>query len=197
MIHFITPLYRVNNLKIVYSTIINQVDDFNWHLIEGSKRVGEEMIDFILSDNRVKHYKIDTDYIYGHEQRNYFITDIKCDDGDWCYFLDDDNVLTQDLIDVVNDEDNNECDVVLLSQKKGLTEQTRLYGYEGHLKLGMSDIGSFAIKYGTIKNTYIRHQDLRNADGHYAEQIAAIPNINIKYYPDKFTRYNSLSLEIT
>jgi hypothetical protein len=35
MIHFITPLYRYNNIKIIYSTIKNQVDDFNWHLIEG------------------------------------------------------------------------------------------------------------------------------------------------------------------
>lgn len=196
MIHFITPLYRVNNLKIVYSTIVNQIEDFKWHLIEGSNRIGEESFEFILKDDRVKHYKINTDFIYGHEQRNYFITDIECNDNDWCYFLDDDNVVTQDLIDVLTIESSNNCDVVLLSQKQGLTEKIRLYGYEGHLKLGMVDIGSFAIKYKVIKNTIIHHEVLRNADGHYAEQIASIPNLQIKYYPEKFTRYNSLSLEI-
>lgn len=197
MIHFITPLYRINNIKIIYSTIVNLTKDFKWHLIEGSKTIGEESICDILSDERVFHYKIDTNFIYGHEQRNYFITKIEGNDKDWCYFLDDDNVLTQDLIDVVNLESENKCDVILLSQKKGLTEQIRLYGYEGHLKLGSSDIGSFVMRYGTIKKTYIHNQDQRNSDGHYAEQIALLPDVRIKYYPNKFTRYNSLSLEIT
>lgn len=196
MIHFITPLYRVNNLKIIYSTIINQVENFKWHLIEGSNRIGEESFDNILSDSRVIHYKIKTDFTYGHEQRNYFITNIKCDDNDWCYFLDDDNIITQDLIDVLTVEYNTDCDVVLLSQKQGLTEKIRLYGYNGHLKLGMVDIGSFSMKYRIIKNTIINHESLRNADGHYAEQISLRPNLKIKYYPEKFTRYNSLSLEI-
>ena len=48
MIHFITPLYRYNNIKIVYSTIKNQLDDFNWYLIEGSEKIGEESIDSVL-----------------------------------------------------------------------------------------------------------------------------------------------------
>jgi hypothetical protein len=195
MIHLITPLYRYNNIKIIYSTIINQISDFKWHLIEGDNHIGEESLDFLEHDDRVNRCKIKTYHQWGHEQRNYFITDIAGNDNDWCYFLDDDNVLTHDLVETIKEFE--EYDIILLSQKKGLTEQTRLYGFEGHLKLGLSDIGSFVIKYGAIKNTLIPGIDQRNSDGHYAEQISQIDNIKIKYCPDKYTRYNSLSLEIS
>jgi hypothetical protein len=196
MIHFITPLYRYNNIKITYSTIINQTSDFIWHLIEGSNKIGEDSLDFLKNDHRVSRYKIDTNYIYGHEQRNYFITNINGNNDDWCYFLDDDNVITQDLIDVANEFKDSNYDVILLSQKQGLTEKQRLYGYKGNFKLGNCDIGSFLIRYSAIKKTLIPSVSERNSDGHYAEQIASLPNINILYKPEKFTRYNSLSLEI-
>jgi hypothetical protein len=196
MIHFITPLYRYNNIKIVYSTIKHQIHDFKWHLIEGDNRVGEDSLDFLKNDERVLFYKIKTNFIYGHEQRNYFITDIKGNNDDWCYFLDDDNIVTKDLVDVSTEEENKKYDVVLFSQKQGLTEKQRLYGEEGHMKLGYCDIGSFIIKYSTIKKTLMYYVDQRNADGHYAEQIMRLPELKIIYKPDKFVRYNSLSLEI-
>jgi hypothetical protein len=190
-------MYRINNLRIVYWSITNLTNNFTWHLIEGSNRIGEESIDLILSDDRVKHYKIDTNYYWGHEQRNYFINNIKGNDNDWCFFLDDDNTLTQDLIETTMFENDNDCDVILLSQKKGLTEKIRLWGYEGHLKLGMSDIASFVIRYKAIKRTKIPYESERNADGHYAEQLTSFSDFKIKYYPEKFTRYNTLSQEIT
>lgn len=198
MIHFITPLYRHNNIKIVYSTIKHQVEDFNWHLIEGSNKVGEESLDFLKTDNRVKFYKIETNYPWGHEQRNYFIKDIKCEDQDWCYFLDDDNVVTWDLIRTYNEEKSNNTDLVLFSQKAGLTEKNRLWAYsENDLKLGRCDIGSFLIKYSLIKNTFIYNYQYRNGDGHYGEDLIRLKNsYNYKYYSDRYVRYNSLSLEI-
>jgi hypothetical protein len=194
LVHFITPLHKKNNVRIVYSSIIHLVQDFNWHLIEGTNTIGEESLDCLNIDSRVHHYKMDTNFIYGHEQRNYFIKNIKCDDNDWCFFLDDDTVITQDFIETIELEKNNPVDVILFSQKKGLTELTRLYGYEGRLTLGNCDIGSFAIRYGILKDTIIPYESERNADGHYAEQIGRIPNIKIKYFPEKFTRYNALSL---
>lgn len=197
MIHFITPLYRYNNIKIVYSTIKNQVEDFNWHLIEGSNKIGDDSLEFLILDNRVKFYKIPTKYIWGHEQRNYFISSIKCEDTDWCYFLDDDNVITWDLIKTYNEEKNSDVDLVLFSQKQGLTEKDRLWGYEDRLKLGSCDIGSFIIRYRLIKKTNIPYIEQRNADGHYAEQINQYrKNLNFKFYSDRYVRYNALSLEI-
>jgi hypothetical protein len=48
-----------------------------------------------------------------------------------------------------------------------------------------------------IKKTHINHVGLRNADGHYALDIRKFKDEHIfKYCPDKFVRYNSLSLEI-
>ena len=198
MIHFITPLYRYNNIEIIYSTIKHQVDDFNWHLIEGKNTIGENNFDFLKDDERVKFYKIDTLHPWGHEQRNYFITDIKCNDTDWCYFLDDDNIITWDLISTYNEEKNSETDFVLFSQKSGLTEKIRLYGdNENRLGLGLCDIASFIIRYRLIKKTYIHNIGFRNADGHYAISLKNFKNEhNFKYYPNKFVRYNSLSLDI-
>lgn len=198
MIHFITPLYRYNNIKIIYSTIKNQIDDFNWHLIEGSNKIGEESLDFIKSDKRVKFYKIETHHVWGHEQRNYFISNIKSEDNDWCYFLDDDNIITWDLIKTYNEEKNTDVDFVLFSQKAGLTEKIRLYGDGEHrLDLGLCDIASFMMRYRMLKKTYIHDVVNRNADGHYALDIKKLKNEHIfKYCPDKFVRYNSLSLEI-
>ena len=156
----------------------------------------EESLNFLLKDTRVFHHKIDTTQIWGHEQRNFFIKNIKCEDNEWCYFLDDDNVVTPDLISEAMNEYNSNYDIILFSQKQGLTDKIRLYGSQGHLKLGMCDIGSFLIRYDKLKNTFIYSEDQRNADGHYCEQIASLQNINIKYCVDKYVRYNSLSLEI-
>ena len=198
MIHFVTPLYRYNNLKVIYSTIKHQVDDFNWHLIEGSNTIGEDDFNFLKEDDRVKFYKIDTSHIWGHEQRNYFISDIPVDDNDWCYFLDDDNVVTWDLISTYNEEINSDVDLVLFSQKAGLTEKIRLYGDGEHrLDLGLFDIASCMMRYCLMKKTYIHNVSYRNADGHYALDIKKLKDEHIfKYCPDKFVRYNSLSLEI-
>ena len=198
MIHFITPLYRYNNIKIIYSTIKHQIDDFNWHLIEGNNTIGEDNFSFLKEDKRVKFYKIYTSHIWGHEQRNYFITDIHVDDNDWCYFLDDDNVVTWDLISTYNEEINSNIDLVLFSQKAGLTEKIRLYGDGEHrFDLGLFDIAYCMIRYRMLKKTYIRDVNYRNADGHYALDIRKLKNEHtFRYCPDKFVRYNSLSLEI-
>jgi len=197
MIHFITPLYRYNNLRVIYSTIKHQVDDFNWHLIEGSNTIGEDDFSFLKEDKRVKFYKINTSHIWGHEQRNYFIQNIKCDDNDWCYFLDDDNVVTWDLVKTYNEEKETDTNLVLFTQKKGLTENIRLYSSPQHLSLGNCDIGSFMIRYNLIKKTFIYPMNERNADGHYAEQLKTFQEeYKFKYYEDRFVRYNSLSLEI-
>jgi hypothetical protein len=198
MIHFITPLYRYNNLKIIYSTIKHQLDDFNWHLIEGTNKIGDDDISFLKDDERVKFYKIDTSQIWGHEQRNYFITDIEANDNDWCYFLDDDNIITPDLVSEYNQEKISIVDFILFSQKCGLTEKIRLYGDgEDRLNLALCDIASFMIRYRMIKKTYIHNISYRNADGHYALGLRQLKDEHIfKYCPEKFVRYNSLSLEI-
>jgi hypothetical protein len=197
LIHFITPLHKKNNIRFLYQNIVNLTQDFNWYLIEGSETVGCETTDFLLDNNRVHFYKIQTQFIFGHEQRNYFIENIKCEDNDWCFFLDDDTFVTQDLIEIANLERTSDVDIILLSQKKGLTEIVRLRGIDGHMTLGNVDIGSFLIRYKILKNNKIPMENSRNSDGHYAESLNAIPNIKIKYCADRFTRYNCLSHEIT
>lgn len=194
MIHFITPLYRNSTIKILYMNIINQIENFKWHLIEGSNMVGCESLDFLDEDPRVVKYKIETHHIWGHEQRNFFIKNIVVDDNDWCYFLDDDNYVTQDLIDESKNPQNSNVDIILFSQKKGLTEIIRLHGMPGHLSLGNCDIGSFLLRYKILKNCHPLQEPHRNSDGHFCSGLNAFEkNNNIKYLSNKYVRYNGLS----
>lgn len=198
MIHFITPLYRYNNIEIIYSTIKNQVKEFNWHLIEGNNMIGCSDLTFLKEDDRVKFYKIETEFIWGHEQRNYFIENITADDNDWCYFLDDDNVVTPDLIEAYNKFNNSDKHLVLFSQKKGLTDIDRLFGDEENLRMGGCDVGSFLLRYNLLKKTKFNNPERRNDDGHFSDTLSTLKDThNFVYLPNKFVRYNALSLIIT
>jgi hypothetical protein len=196
MIHFVTSYTRKQNLPVIYSSIINQVDSFQWHLIEGSNTdVGAPDDPYISNDSRVKYYKIETNYRWGYEQRNFFMKSIESNDEDWCYFLDDDNTVTWDLIDTLTKE-SLKTDLVLFSQKAGMTEKVRLFGMEDRLSLGNCDIGSFAARYRLIKNTEI-YAYLQNGDGHYCEFLNSLKKEdNFKFYLDKYVRYNTLSFKI-
>lgn len=198
MIHFITPLYRKNYLEVIYSSIINQVEDFAWHLIEGSETVGCSEFSFLDNDSRIKKYKIKTKYSWGHEQRNYFINKIGCSDIDFCYFLDDDNVITYDLIDIYQREKESNVDLILFAQKAGLTNKVRLYVNSiNDLDLGRCDIGSFLIRYNLLKKVYISYLDERNSDGRLAQLIKTHSNKHRMIVENnKYTRYNALSLNI-
>jgi hypothetical protein len=194
MLNLVTPYYRIENLMIIYSSIINQTDNFTWYLIEGSNtNLGKPNFDFIKDETRIRHHKINTKYSWGHEQRNFFLKNIECDDDDWCYFLDDDNTITWDLIETTNREEIS-TDIILFSQKAGLSEKIRLYGYEDRLSLGNCDIGSFVMRFRVAKNTEIPESQ-RNGDGHYCAYLNSLKDTHkIKFYPDKFVRYNTLSL---
>jgi hypothetical protein len=198
MINIITSLSRYNNIEIIYSSIKHQTDNFIWHLIEGTNATGEASLDFLKEDARVKFYKIETSHFYGYEQRNYFITNIGADDNDWCYWLDDDNIVTHDLITTCEEYQNTDVDFILFSQKAGLTEKIRLHGDGIHrLKMGSFDTGSFAMKYKMMKKTFIHYFPYHNGDGAYAESIAPLSSEHkFLYCPDKFVRYNALSLRI-
>lgn len=193
MINLITPLYRYDNIPIIYKNVLSLTNDFNWYLIEGSNKTGTYDISEILKDKRVHYYKIDTTYPFGHEQRNYFITGNTVCDDEWCYFLDDDNLLTPDLISELSDD----SDFILFPQKAGLTEYVRLYPGKDKLGLGLNDIGNFLIKYKLLKNHKITFISERNADGHFGEEIKTeIKKYKFKFLENKYTRYNCLSNEI-
>lgn len=198
MINLITPLYRYSNIPIVYSTIIHQLTDFKWHLIEGSNKIDNYDLSFLNDDKRVIRYKIDTYHVWGHEQRNYFIDNISANDNDWCYFLDDDNIVSNDLSEISQSNEYIDYDFILFSQKAGLTKRDRLFGKSSNnLSMGAVDIGSFLIKFSLIKKTRIPSVENRNSDGVYGEGMKQFLNTHkFKFIPDKFVTYNALSLII-
>lgn len=190
MINLITPLYRTDNIPLIYQNILSLTNDFKWFLIEGSNKIGSYDISELLKDNRVYYSKIESNYDWGYEQRNHFITGNTVSDDEWCYFLDDDNLITSDLISELNDD----SDFILFPQKAGLTEQIRLWSSENNLGLGLNDMGNFLIKYRLLKNHIIAHIYERNGDGHFGEEMKRqINKYNFKFVQDKYTRYNCLS----
>ncbi len=199
MIHFITPLYRYDNIKRLYINLLHQLGgcNFNWHLIEGSNKLGNADLSEVLRDDRVKYYKIDTVYPWGHEQRNHFICNITCNDLDWCYFLDDDNMITGDLVDsYIEDDINLDLDVILFAQKAGVTDKIRIYvKNKNSLGCGSTDIGSFLIRYRLLKTLFIHFASERNGDGLLAESIKQVlpSDSALKIYPNRYTRYNVFS----
>jgi hypothetical protein len=196
MIHFITPLYRKSNIKRLMLNLTPQIKDFTLHLIEGSVVEGSDDLSFLQEDSRVKLYKIDTQYTWGHEQRNYFIKNIGCADTDWCYFLDDDNMVTGDLVKTYYEHGSDDrLDIILFSQKAGVTDNVRLLSDgEESLACGRADIGSFLLRYRVLKKLYISYENQRNGDGHMAERLRElVTSTNFKVYPDRYVRYNTFS----
>lgn len=199
MLHLITPLYRYNNIKRLYINLRHQLNDcnFKWHLIEGSNKIGEDDLSIIFSDKDVYYSKIDTVYRWGHEQRNHFIYNSICEDLDWCYFLDDDNMITGDLVNTYLEDGNTpELELMFFSQIAGMTDKIRLYANSlDNFKLGNVDIGSFLIRYKLLKTVHIDYISERNADGSFVETIkrALTSENSVKIYPNKYTRYNTFS----
>jgi hypothetical protein len=197
ILHLITSYSRHQNLEPIYYSIINLVQDFKWHIIEGSnKLVGKNSFDFLDDDHRVVFYKTKITSPFGHEQKNFFIENVKGKPNDWCHYLDDDTTLTQDLVDTLREEDQTDTEVVVLSQKKGLTEQTRLFGKPEYMTLGCVDTGSITLRY-RIAEQHRTCIDIQGCDGHYAVDVVNAHNRIVKYFPDRYVRYNTLARRIS
>lgn len=195
MIHFITPFIRTENFHKILDTLNQNLQiDFQWYLIYKPEL---NINTFIANFNvpQVIFCPIEYTTPWGHEQRNFYIDNYANKHNHWCYFLDDDNIPSPDLIYTYKKYQNNYIyDLIVLSQKAGSTDMTRLCSEDGCLTLGRCDIGSFLIRGSLLSRTRLHLIDQRNCDGHMAEDLERItPRERILYLSDKFTYYNALS----
>ena len=199
MIHFITPFLRSENFSTIYNILTeNFHNSFMWYLVYKPELRINEFIKIHSNYSQVVFCPLDYTTKWGHEQRNYYIDHYAKENNYWCYFLDDDNIPSPDLIDVYHKYQNDQTyDLIVLSQKKGSTNMDRLFAEPGCLSLGRCDIGSFLIRGTLLGMTRLHFIDQRNCDGHLAEDLARrIPENKILYIPNQFTYYNALSEDI-
>jgi len=88
MLHIITPLYRPNNLKLIWESIPKHTD-ITWH-ISKSNKTEKLNFNFLNEDNRIKIYEVDCDDNEAFKKRRSVLENIK--DGYFC-FLDDDTIF--------------------------------------------------------------------------------------------------------
>lgn len=199
MIHFITPFLRSENFQKIYDVLQQNFNNsFTWYLIYKPEPILDRFIFQNSNNPQVVFCPLDYTTTWGHEQRNYYIDNFARQNYYWCYFLDDDNIPSPDLINTYHKyKDNISYSLIVLSQKKGSTDLDRLYAEPGCLSLGRCDIGSFLIRGTLLGRTRLHFINQRNCDGHMAEDLARLArNDEILYLPNQFTYYNALSEDI-
>ncbi|MBA3238119.1 MAG: glycosyltransferase [Parachlamydiaceae bacterium] len=101
----ITPSMRPNNLITVYDSInFDYVDE--WIIVYDGSKISENPNLFAHAKNgKIKEYIHTSEGISGNPQRNYALDHVQNDDT-YLYFVDDDNVIHQDLyqlLDILDD----------------------------------------------------------------------------------------------
>ena len=92
MLHIITPLYRFDNLELIYNSILMD-DDITWHISKSNRR--EDLNnDFINDDKRIKIYNVDCEDTEVYKKRIEVLS--KINSGYFC-FLDDDTLFHENM----------------------------------------------------------------------------------------------------
>jgi hypothetical protein len=92
MLHIITPLYRFENLELIYNSIYMD-DDITWHISKSNKREEPDFY-FLKNDKRIKLYNVDCDDNEIAKKRIYALKNVK--NGYFC-FLDDDTIFHENM----------------------------------------------------------------------------------------------------
>lgn len=201
-LHIITPGFRVNFLKKIAENLATYYKDQNfiWHLImdQPGKLKREDLLPYcdVLGDKLKIYEELTTFYPWGFEQRNYF-TNVIANNypvEDWCYFLDDDNLMTIDIFYMFEKYKlDSTAKYIGMSQLRYKDPQLRLWGIPDHATLGLVDIGSFLFRSETLINIPM-NLSCRSADGWIAHGIVALNPGFAKWEPNYMTTYNILQL---
>lgn len=131
MLYVITPVSRPNNLLTIAKSIPEEV---KWCIvydvgIKENPAIDEEYADFI--------YRADKKSCWGHTCRNYALDNLPLQDGDWLYYLDDDNLFHPKLMDVVACELEDEYSfIAMLQSYRGKPRFEHVEIAKGRLDMG-------------------------------------------------------------
>jgi len=137
----ITPSYRVDNLLEIKKSINFEYIE-EWIIVyDGSKIIDNPKIFENQENNKIKEYVFKGNGISGNPQRNYALTKITNPDTS-LYYLDDDNVINQNMYKLLNIIDNEKLYT--------FNQYNRIKG--NNIKLDHIDTAMFIIPYKLCKN---------------------------------------------
>ncbi len=205
MIHIITPCIRPGNIQHISSSIPNEC---NWIVIfdENCKEVCEiDNATVITPDKRdEEHYN--EHYYNANWNRNYVLDNYEFKDGDWIYFLDDDNSIHPNWYKNVKDTINTNYAMIVWGQLKsdGKTKRLprnikNLLKRDFPIAIGKIDTASFMVNYKHVKDIRWTANPspapAQCSDGKYA--IECSKRGEIHYIPEYICYYNRLSRRTT
>jgi len=178
----ITPSYRIDNLLEIKKSInFNYIEE--WIIVyDGSKIIDNPKLFENQENNKIKEYVYKGEGISGNPQRNYALSKIT-NHNTLLYYLDDDNIIHQNIYRLLNIIDNNKIYT--------FNQYNRIKG--NNINVGMIDTAMIIIPYNLCKNVkWIL--DKYDADGYYIKECYD-ENKNIHTYVDNdLCYYNKLGV---
>jgi len=151
----ITPSYRIDNLRRIKESInFDYVSE--WIIVYDQTKITENPYLF-ANDDKIKEYLHTSHGISGNPQRNFALSMVS-DKNSYIYFLDDDNIIHPDFVDLMNLLDDNK--IYTFNQTIKVWNGNSPFGYDNVLRLKGNNINvqhidtaMFLIHYSLCKNT--------------------------------------------
>jgi predicted O-methyltransferase YrrM len=141
----ITPSYRINNLfKLKESIDFNYVEE--WIIVYDGSKIKENPNLFLNDCNNIKEYVHVSEGISGNPQRNFALESVT-NKNTLLYFLDDDNIIHNDIYKLLNFIDNNKF--YTFNQNNSSAKDKILIGNE--IKEGFIDTAMYIVPYKFCK----------------------------------------------
>lgn len=179
-ITIITPSYRVDNLVELKKSIrFDYVDE--WIIVYDGNKITENPTLFEKEENgKIKEYVCKDEGISGNPQRNFALTQVSNPDT-LLYYLDDDNVIHENLYKLLN--------IINCNKIYTFNQQNRIKG--NHVAVNHIDTAMIIIPFNLCKDiTWI--VDKYAADGHYIEECYHKNKNTHTYVDNDLCYYNKL-----
>ena len=170
----ITPCSRYENLPKLKESIKEGLDNFNvkWIIVYDSKK-GEKQNPF--QDEWIEFYNYsDKNSVSGNGQRNFALNKINTET--WVYFLDDDNIIHENLWQVLSSEDIDEINNLIEDDNINLIAFHQImengdvrYAIEDNMKVFHIDQAQYIVHSSLLKDK--RFQQKYEADGLMLEEL--------------------------
>ena len=159
MINIITPCSRPENLDKLYNSIkeFGDKEKIWWYIVYDFEQ-GERKFKYIPW---AREFWFNEESCVGYPQRNYALDLIE---DDWCYFLDDDNILHPDLIGEIENIVDGRIEGILFRQELSSNDIRLIDPRQCHM-----DIAQFALRKKLIGDK--RFEIGYTADGKFIQEI--------------------------
>jgi len=171
MVYIVTPCSRPENLLQIKESI---PEECKWIVAYDDSCNTEMMLDGVINCTglNIKNSP------YGHTIRNWVLDNYKFEDGDWIYYLDDDNIIKEDWYNHIVDYLNSDAAILTWGQLHGTGEE-RLDPNSNPEPFKI-DTACFMVNWKHVKD--IRWGVKSESDGQYAQDCAKGRVIMIQHY---------------